>query len=68
MDGTDERRKYTVKLRGTLVRGLREIVSFAIPLLIAHYQNNPWFIAAKPLLTMFGKLARDNWRWTWFPV
>jgi hypothetical protein len=51
-------------------RAMREVFGMALSGALALYANNPWFLAAKPLLATLGKWGREkygNTFWTAFP-
>lgn len=52
-----------------LFRGLRTAVLAGLAGLLAFYKDNPWYVAAAPLLAMVGKTLReqDAKKWGWLP-
>lgn len=56
-------------LEGTTGRLIRSAASLAAGAALAHNQNNPWLIAATPLIQAASKWARDKWPgyFEWLP-
>jgi len=48
-------------LSGAMGRLIRSAVSLGLGILLAKYQNNPWYIAATPLLQAFSKWGRTKY-------
>jgi hypothetical protein len=57
-------------LTGAKGRLVRAAVSLAVGFLLEKYKNDPWFLAASPLLQMVSKWLRDKFpgKLEWLPV
>ncbi len=53
--------------KAALIRLLREAGAFVLPILLWHLNNDPKWIALKPVITAVGKYLRDAYHVTWLP-
>ncbi len=54
--------------KAALIRLAREAVALAIPVLLWHLNNDPKWLALKPVLTALAKFLREQYGWSWLPI
>jgi hypothetical protein len=57
-------------LEGAKGRFIRSLLTLGIGLALKQYGDNPWYIAAAPLIQALSKKLRDSYpgKWDWLPI